>query len=280
MMFVVKPLLKRIGEIYKNSEVVNKSVFAFFLLVLITSSYITQLIGIHALFGAFLAGVIMPPLPSFRKLIVDKVEDVSLTLLLPLFFVYTGLRTEIGLLNTPYLWWIALIFIVVAVVGKFIGSAFSAKLLGETWKDSLSIGILMNTRGLMELIVLNIGYEMGVLPPPIFVMLVLITSSYITQLIGIHALFGAFLAGVIMPPLPSFRKLIVDKVEDVSLTLLLPLFFVYTGLRTEIGLLNTPYLWWIALIFIVVAVVGKFIGSAFSAKAPIVTGKQIGRAHV
>lgn len=188
MMFVVKPFLKRIGEIYKNSEVVNKSVFAFFLLVLIISAYVTQLIGIHALFGAFLAGVIMPPLPSFRKLIVDKVEDVSLTLLLPLFFVYTGLRTEIGLLNTPYLWWIAFIFIVVAVVGKFIGSAFSAKVLGETWKDSLSIGILMNTRGLMELIVLNIGYEMGILPPPIFVMLVimaLVTTFMTTPILSL-----------------------------------------------------------------------------------------------
>ena len=157
MLFVVKPFLKRVGEIYKSSEVVNKSVFAFLLLILILSSYITQVIGIHALFGAFLAGVIMPPLPHFRKLIVDKIEDVSLTLLLPLFFVYTGLRTEIGLLNTPYLWTICGIFILVAIVGKFIGGAFSAKILGETWKDSLSIGVLMNTRGLMELIVLNIG---------------------------------------------------------------------------------------------------------------------------
>ncbi len=173
MFVVVKPFLKRIGEIYKNSEVVTKSIFAFLLLILILSAYITQLIGIHALFGAFLAGVIMPPLPAFRKLIVDKIEDVSLTLLLPLFFVYTGLRTEIGLLNTPHLWTIAGIFILVAVVGKFVGSAFSAKILGENWKDSLSIGILMNTRGLMELIVLNIGYEMGILPPLIFVMLVI-----------------------------------------------------------------------------------------------------------
>lgn len=173
MFFVVKPFLKRVGEIYKNSEVVNKSVFAFLLLILIVSAYITQVIGIHALFGAFLAGVIMPPLPHFRKLIVDKVEDVSLTLLLPLFFVYTGLRTEIGLLNTPYLWEICGLFILVAIAGKFIGGAFSAKILGENWRDSLSIGVLMNTRGLMELIVLNIGYEMGILPPPIFVMLVI-----------------------------------------------------------------------------------------------------------
>lgn len=187
MLVVIRPFLRKIGEVYKNKEVVNKSVFAFFLLMLIVSAYITQLIGIHALFGAFLAGVIMPPLPSFRKLIVDKVEDVSLTLLLPLFFVYTGLRTEIGLLNTPYLWWIALLFIVVAVVGKFVGGAFSARILGETWKDSLSIGILMNTRGLMELIVLNIGYEMGILPPPIFVMLVimaLVTTFMTTPILS------------------------------------------------------------------------------------------------
>lgn len=173
MLLVVKPFLSKIGNIYKNREVVNKSVFAFLLLILILSAYITQLIGIHALFGAFLAGVIMPPLPTFRKLIVDKIEDVSLTLLLPLFFVYTGLRTEIGLLNTPYLWTICGIFILVAIVGKFVGGAFSAKILGESWRDSLSIGVLMNTRGLMELIVLNIGYEMGILPPPIFVMLVI-----------------------------------------------------------------------------------------------------------
>lgn len=173
MFIVVKPFLKRVGEIYKSSEVVNKSVFAFLLLILIVSAYTTQVIGIHALFGAFLAGVIMPPLPRFRKLIVDKIEDVSLTLLLPLFFVYTGLRTEIGLLNTPYLWWICSLFILVAIAGKFIGGAFSAKILGENWRDSLSIGVLMNTRGLMELIVLNIGYEMGILPPPIFVMLVI-----------------------------------------------------------------------------------------------------------
>jgi hypothetical protein len=173
MLFVVRPFLKRVGEIYSNNEVLNKSIIAFLFLMLIVSSFLTQLIGIHALFGAFLAGVVMPPLPKFRKLIVEKIEDVSVTLLLPLFFVFTGLRTEIGLLNTPYLWTICGLFILVAVVGKFVGGAFTARILGETWHDSLSIGMLMNTRGLMELIVLNIGYEMGILPPSIFVMLVI-----------------------------------------------------------------------------------------------------------
>ncbi|MFZ4581720.1 MAG: cation:proton antiporter [Paludibacter sp.] len=188
MLAIVRPFLKRLGDIYKNREVVNKSVFAFFLLVLILSAFITQLIGIHALFGAFLAGVIMPPLPSFRKLIVDKIEDVSLTLFLPLFFVYTGLRTEVGLLNTPDLWLLCLLIIGVAVTGKFVGGAFTARILGENWKDSLSIGILMNTRGLMELIVLNIGYEMGILPPPIFVMLVimaLVTTFMTTPILSL-----------------------------------------------------------------------------------------------
>lgn len=188
MFVVVKPFLKKISEIYTNSEVVNKSVFAFFLLFLIVSAFTTQVIGIHALFGAFLAGVIMPPMPSFRKLIVDRMEDLSLTLLLPLFFVYTGLRTEIGLLNTPALWGICALIIGVAVLGKFFGSAFTARILGESWKDSLSIGVLMNTRGLMELIVLNIGYEMGILPPPIFVMLVimaLVTTFMTTPLLSL-----------------------------------------------------------------------------------------------
>ncbi len=173
MLMLVRPFLKRVGDIYSNSEVLNKSIVAFLLLILILSAYATQVIGIHALFGAFLAGVVMPQLPNFRKLVIEKIEDVSVTLLLPLFFVFTGLRTEIGLLNTPYLWTICALFIVVAITGKFVGGAFTARILGENWKDSLSIGVLMNTRGLMELIVLNIGYEMGILPPPIFVMLVI-----------------------------------------------------------------------------------------------------------
>jgi len=188
MFFVVKPFLKRVGEIYSNSEVLNKSVVAFLLLILIVSSFVTQVIGIHALFGAFLAGVVMPPLPNFRKLVIEKIEDVSVTLLLPLFFVFTGLRTQIGLLNTPYLWTICAVFIIVAISGKFIGGAFTARILGETWRDSLSIGVLMNTRGLMELIVLNIGYEMGIFPPSIFVMLVimaLVTTFMTTPILSL-----------------------------------------------------------------------------------------------
>jgi len=173
MFLIIRPFLKKIGAIYSNMEVMNKSMFAFFMLVLILSAFITQYIGIHALFGAFVAGVIMPPFPKFRKMVIERVEDISVTLFLPLFFVYTGLNTEIGLLNTPHLWKICGIITLVAIVGKFVGSALPAKIVGESTQDSLSIGVLMNTRGLMELIVLNIGFEMGILPPTIYVMLVI-----------------------------------------------------------------------------------------------------------
>ncbi len=104
---------------------------------------------------------------------IDKIEDVSLVLLLPLFFVFTGLRTEIGLLHGTASWAMCGIIILTAVAGKFGGSAFAARFTGETWKESLSIGALMNTRGLMELVVLNIGYDMGILSPLIFTMMVL-----------------------------------------------------------------------------------------------------------
>ena len=175
MFFAVRPFLRMVGHIYHNKEVIDKGLVAFMFLLLIISSYFTEILGLHALFGAFIAGVVMPSNVKFRKIMTEKVEDVSLALFLPLFFVSTGLRTEIGLLNTPELWSMCGIFIVVAIIGKFGGAMFSARFVGESWKDSLYIGALMNTRGLMELVVLTIGYDMGILPPAIFVMLVLMT---------------------------------------------------------------------------------------------------------
>ena len=175
MFTVIRPFLRMIGHIYHNKEVVDKGLVAFMFLLLIVSSYLTEILGLHALFGAFVAGVVMPDNIKFRKIMTEKVEDVSLALFLPLFFVSTGLRTEIGLLNSPELWYMCGIFILVAIIGKFGGSLVAARFVGETWKDSLYIGSLMNTRGLMELVVLTIGYDMKILTPPIFVMLVLMT---------------------------------------------------------------------------------------------------------
>ncbi|EJL73027.1 Kef-type K+ transport system, membrane component [Chryseobacterium populi] len=183
MIKAVRPFLNRIAESQKGKGFISKALVAVFFLILIISSYATEVIGIHALFGAFMAGAIMPENVKFRNLFVEKVEDVALVLLLPLFFVFTGLRTQIGLLNDPHLWKIGGFIILTAVTGKFVGSALTAKFLKISWKDSLTIGALMNTRGLTELIVLNIGYDLGVLGPELFAMLV------------IMALFTTFMTG-------------------------------------------------------------------------------------
>ncbi len=173
MIFIVKPFLKKVGDLYASSENLSKPVVAIFFLTLILSSYATNIIGIHALFGAFMTGVIMPDISKFRTIFIEKVEDVSVILLLPLFFVFTGLRTQIGLINDPYMWKVTGFIILVAVVGKFFGSALAAKFVGQSWRDSLTIGALMNTRGLMELVVLNIGLDLKVLTPEVFTMMVI-----------------------------------------------------------------------------------------------------------
>ncbi len=175
MFFAIRPFLRMIGNIYHNKEVIDKGLVAFMFLILLGSSYLTEILGLHALFGAFIAGVVMPSNAKFRKIMTEKVEDVSLSLFLPLFFASTGLRTEIGLLNSPELWTMCVIITLVAIAGKFGGAMVSSRFVGESWKNSLYIGALMNTRGLMELVVLTIGYEMGILTPPVFVMLVLMT---------------------------------------------------------------------------------------------------------
>jgi Kef-type K+ transport system membrane component KefB len=196
MIFIVKPFLKRIGDLYGTKDSIGKPVMAIFFLFLILSSYATEVIGIHALFGAFMMGSIMPDVTKFRMIFIEKVEDVAVILLLPLFFVFTGLKTEIGLINDPYLWKVTGVIIMVAVVGKFLGSALAAKFVGQNWKDSLTIGALMNTRGLMELIVLNIGLELKVLTPEVFTMMV------------IMALVTTFMTG---PALDLINYLFKDK---------------------------------------------------------------------
>lgn len=208
MIKVVRPFLKRIGDLYSTKASLSKPVIAIFFLVLIISAYATEIIGIHALFGAFMAGAIMPESAKFRHIFVEKVEDVALVLLLPLFFVYTGLNTEIGLINDWESWGITGLIILVAVVGKFVGSAIAAKYVGQNWKDSLTIGALMNTRGLMELVVLNIGLELEVLSPKIFAMLV------------IMALVTTFMTGPALDLINWFFKSnsSEDEVEEIKNT--------------------------------------------------------------
>jgi Kef-type K+ transport system membrane component KefB len=173
MFKIVKPYLQKLKIKYEFEKGLNRPMITIIFLILLGSAYLTQLIGIHALFGAFLASIIMPQQPFLKKELINKLEDLCLSLLLPLFFVYTGLRTQISLLNTPYLWLILCLVVFVAIFGKFVGSTLAAKYVGLNWRDSISIGALMNTRGLMELIVLNIGYDLKILSAPIFTILVL-----------------------------------------------------------------------------------------------------------
>ncbi len=201
MIKVVKPFLTRISNIYPARESLTKPIIAIFFLTLLLSAYTTEVIGIHALFGAFMAGAIMPDNLKFRSLFIEKVEDVALVILLPLFFVFTGLRTQLGLLNDPGLWKLTALIILIAVAGKFLGSAVAAKIVGQSWKDSLAIGALMNTRGLMELVVLNIGYDLGVLSPEIFSMMV------------IMALGTTFMTG---PALDFINRVFRSKQEQVA----------------------------------------------------------------
>lgn len=176
MLYLLKPWLsKKIPKLQAANK--EKSVVALAFMTLLFSAWAAEVIGIHALFGAFLAGVIMPAEVSVKKLLTDKLEDVSVLLLLPIFFVFTGLRTQIGLLGQGHLWAVFGLIMLVAVGGKLGGSAITAKLMGQSWTDSLGIGALMNTRGLMELVVLNIGYDLGILSPEIFAMLVLMALA-------------------------------------------------------------------------------------------------------
>jgi Kef-type K+ transport system membrane component KefB len=173
MLIGIRPLLQWLSRIYDSKEHKRTPVIAIVFLILLVSAYITEIIGIHALFGAFFVGVLMPTSFNFRHIVTEKIEDVSVVLLLPLFFVFNGLRTQIGLLNEPSLWIVCAWVILMAIAGKFGGTAIAAKIVGQSWKDSLSLGVLMNTRGLMELIVLNIGYELGILSPEIFTIMVI-----------------------------------------------------------------------------------------------------------
>lgn len=144
----------------------------------LASALVTETLGIHALFGAFLAGTIVPRTAregtvAVASGIADRVEDVVGAVLLPVFFAITGLRTSIGLIAEPGLWGVFAIILLIAVSGKLGGSAIAARLTGMSWREALSIGALMNTRGLMELVILNVGLDIGVISPALFTMMVL-----------------------------------------------------------------------------------------------------------
>jgi len=177
MLWGVGPLLRRALAGEAAREEPSKIALAGALLVLLASALATEIIGIHALFGAFLAGVVMPRDSRFRRYLADRLERFSSVFLLPLFFAFTGLRTQIGLLSDAASWGTCLLVILVATAGKLGGGMLAARLTRMSWPDSFALGALLNTRGLMELIALNIGYELGILSPAIFAMMVLMALA-------------------------------------------------------------------------------------------------------
>jgi Kef-type K+ transport system membrane component KefB len=179
MLFLVKP---RVENLIREKEKHSKGLLTGILAFVLACALITESIGIHALFGAFLAGVVMPSDAGFRLFLKDKLDAFSSAALLPLFFAFTGLRTQIGLLNDWSGWLTCFAIIVVAVAGKLGGSMLAARWTNMSWRDSLSLGVLMNTRGLIELVVLNIGYDLGILSARIFAMMVIMAlfTTFIT----------------------------------------------------------------------------------------------------
>ena len=172
---ILRPLFGLLGRRVRHREVLSKSLMGLIFILLMASAYFTEIMSMHALFGAFMLGLVMPENLDFRVIVKEKVEDVALLLLLPLFFVSSGLRTELGLVNTPQLWGLFLICTLVAVVGKMGGTYLAARSCGIQRRESLYLGAYMNTRGLMELVVLRIGLDLGVLSTVLFTILVMMT---------------------------------------------------------------------------------------------------------
>jgi len=174
MLGVVRPLLARaVRGRAEAAKAPGKTAMAATLVLLLGSALATEAIGIHALFGAFLAGLVMPRAAKLRRSLTERLEEVSGVFLLPVFFAFTGLRTQIGLLNDLSSWLLCAVIILVATAGKLGAGMLAARWTGMDWIDAFSLGALMNTRGLMELIALNVGYDLKILSPRIYTMMVL-----------------------------------------------------------------------------------------------------------
>lgn len=175
--FGIRPLLQRFVSHFQRDAPASSNMLAVLLLFTVISSWATEALGIHALFGAFLAGIFTPRMPAFINDLRQKLEPVSTVLLLPLFFAFTGLRTRIGLLRGPRLWIYCLAMILVAMIGKWGGAAVSARYTGFNWREAITVGILMNTRGLVELVILNVGLDLKILSPALFSIMVIMALA-------------------------------------------------------------------------------------------------------
>lgn len=175
--------LQRFATYYQRTGRLTQIVLAWIYMGVVASALITELIGIHLIFGAFLLGAVMPKDEGLVRELAQKTEDFVLIFLLPVFFAYSGLRTQIGLLNRPELWLLCAAVVGVAIIGKYFGTYIAARVSGIENREASALGWLMNTRGLTELIVLNIGLSLGVISPLLFTMLVImaLVTTFMTS---------------------------------------------------------------------------------------------------
>lgn len=183
MVFGVKRLLRHFAAAFDRSGQLSDSMLALVVLLVLGSALATEWLGIHLLFGAFLLGAIMPKDPGFVRYLTDKFEFIPVVVLLPTFFALTGLRTSISLVRGPGMVFYCSMILVVAIVGKLGGSTLAARITGSSVREATALGVLMNTRGLMELVILNIGREIKVISPALFSMMVLmaLVTTFMTS---------------------------------------------------------------------------------------------------
>ena len=173
MFFIARPLIRRWACKRKADEQISQVTLGLVFIGFLASALTTEAIGIHALFGAFVFGALIPHDSPLARDLTVRLNDAVVVLFLPVFFAYTGLRMQIGLVSGAEAWFACGLIVLVATVGKFGGSYVAARIAGLPPRDSATIGILMNTRGLMELVVLNLGLDLHVISPALFAMLVL-----------------------------------------------------------------------------------------------------------
>ena len=186
MIWGLRRIVTRFERQYGRNGALSDDALALILLFVLVSSFSTEALGLHLLFGAFMAGAVMPKDARFVAYLTEKFESVTVLLLLPLFFAFTGLRTRVGLVKGGEMWFYCILIIGVAVLGKLGGTSIAARAGGLSWREATALGILMNTRGLMELVILNIGLDLKVISPALFsmmVMMALITTFMTTPLL-------------------------------------------------------------------------------------------------
>ncbi len=183
MLTLGRRLLKFLSNYYDRTGKLSQLMLAGIYMAVVASALITEAIGIHLIFGAFLMGAAMPKNPRLVREIAQKTEDFVLIFLLPVFFAYSGLKTQVGLLNSPGLWLLCAAILGVAIVGKYVGTYYAARSCQLDRQEASALGWLMNTRGLTELIVLNIGLDLGVISPILFTMLVImaLVTTFMTS---------------------------------------------------------------------------------------------------